>query len=168
MKYTLRPLQPQDAQLFARWMEDEEMAECFRRKPPIWAPHGQVDTTQQNQWVVMDEAGQSIGACLLYDWDYHGRKVCAGILIEKAHRDGHNILKDLRDLLASYVFDYLEYNKMVFVTLAHRKALHKLLESLGARCEAVLTENVFWRGKFWDEVIHTWSRAQYNSSKSQG
>lgn len=166
MKYTLRPLSQADLPLVDRWREDEEMGEFFRRRPPSWAPGGPLDTPLPHQWVVQDEAGVSIGLCLLYDWDPQGRKASAGVLIEKQYRAGAEIFKDLRDLLATYLFDYLAYNKMVFVTLAHRTALHKLLESLGARCEALLTESVFWRGRFWDEVIHTWSRAQYNAMKA--
>jgi RimJ/RimL family protein N-acetyltransferase len=156
----LRTIRHDDEPTLRAWAESLEMAEYFRRFPPAYALNAR--GFGEHTWIVEDSEGKALGLAALGDFDTFGRKCSVGLLLRPEARE--NYLPWLINTLAQYVFDYLAFNKAYCLTLTHREALHRTLEQAGLKREGVLRENVFWRGQYWDEVVHSLTAAEYRAA----
>jgi RimJ/RimL family protein N-acetyltransferase len=156
----LRTIRFDDEELLRCWAEAEDMAEYFRRFPPAYALTAR--GFGEHTWIVEDSDGKALGLAALGDFDTFGRKCSVGLLLRPEARE--NYIPWLMRELGRYVFDYLAFNKAYCLTLTHRKGLHRNLEAAGLKREGVLRENVFWRGQYWDEVLHSLTASEYRSA----
>lgn len=140
------------------WAKDVENSEYFRRYAPVFAMR--FDFGDPHCWAVY-VADRPVGLVCLADIDHASRKASLGLLLEKPFRTSEVISSTCLEA-ARYVFEYLGYNKLYTLTLAHRTALHSRLEAAGFTKEATLSANCFWHGRYWDEVQHSILKAQYD------
>ena len=130
------------------------MAEYFRRFPPVYAWPG----LPQNTWIVECD-GKATGLASVSEVDAWGKKCSIGFLLEPEARGQH--FPWLVRELGNYVFDYLGMNKAYCLTLSARAGLHKNLEEAGLTREATLRSNIYWRGQYHDEILHSLTAAEY-------
>jgi RimJ/RimL family protein N-acetyltransferase len=156
---SLRPIRAEDEALLRWWANSQDMAEYFRRFPPGFAVRA--SAFDQHTWIV-EADDKAVGLAALGDFDTFGRKCSFGVLLHPEARG--NYLPFMLGKMAEYVFDYLAFNKAYCLTLTHREALHRKLEQAGLKREGVLRENVFWRGQYWDEVLHSLTAREYRAA----
>lgn len=103
------------------------------------------------------ETDELYGICSLYNYNLANRSVAAGIAILPSVDAGREaIIYQTMTELGNYVFNYLNYNKLLHYVLPHRRdTLGKKLESYGYVYEGRLRENLFWEGRYWDEDVYS-------------
>lgn len=149
---------PESYDLIRRWSLDPKMGEYFRRMAPafVWNSKETVDQVFCNTYFIK-YAEKFIGLAGILLYDQHNQKAEFSILIDDQNPGRRRkIAIDICKQMQSYVFDYLGYNKLSCNLLLGREKVGKALESEGFIQEAHLRDNIFFDGKFHDEII--WSR----------
>lgn len=149
---------PESYDLIREWAIDPKMGEYFRRIAPsfTWNSKEMMDQIFSSTYFIRhQEAFIGLAGIMLYD--QHNRKAEFSLLIETTDPEQRrNIAIDTCRQLQAYTFDYLGYNKLSCNLLPGRESVGDALEAEGFIQEAKIRDNVFFDGKFHDEII--WSR----------
>lgn len=145
------------------WAIKEDNTDFFRRMPPLqdWFTEDLAFKVFSYFYVVWDD-DKPIGLTGLTQNDPHGKIIDFCLLIDSdAMPDRREAGCAVVDQMSEYVFNYMNYNKMVCKTLSSRKGLGECLELLGWECEGNLRQNIFYKGewrdeKFWATFQETW------------
>lgn len=151
----LRQIQESHFPQITKWAQCEELAEYFRRFPPqfTWSTWQTAQQYFANAYLICEDDAP-IGLVQLATWDAQNRKAELGIMIDKELcKNRAKAAFESSYQLAEYAFDYLGYNKLFCLVLSHRKDISRLLCTFNFKQEGMLRENVYWQGKFHDELV---------------
>lgn len=153
MSLLIRQIRGHDVPQISEWREDPEKAEYFRRWPPSF-----ILPTEKclDGYFALDskESGALVGVVNIAAYDHTSRSCQFGLLLTDEARSKKHIYEAVH-FVAQYAFEHLNYNKITCLTLTHREPLHKAMESCFFKKEAVIPQNIFYKGKFHDEVMHS-------------
>jgi len=161
----LAPIGPEHSAQLVRWSEDLELKEYFRRYPPSMQWINNVPAAFASAYAIYDE-DELVGVACLANVDLQSRKAEIGVMIdsEKRAKRAKPCVAAMK-LVAEYAFDYLGLNKLYALVLPHRDDLARLLSMYGFKEEGLLRDNLFWEGRYHDEVIMGLTRSHYKGKK---
>ena len=130
--------------------------EFFRSFPPtfIWAADETVLQIFVGRAFLVCDEDEPKGLVMISREDPQNKIVDIGVVIEGNKRRGY-IASQAMSQLGSYYFDYKGYHKVTCHILEHRLDLAHILEKFNFQPDGVLRDNVFFKGKFHNEVIYS-------------
>jgi RimJ/RimL family protein N-acetyltransferase len=151
MQVDLVPIQ--NDLLIREWAKRPENAEFFRRMPPVglW-PADTMSWWTSGFYIQYNE--QFVGIVLLGNLDSFHRSAELGMLIEPIENRREVVVAAATQLIDLF-FYYMGYEKLSIKTLAHRASLHEVLGNYKFNKDGVLRSNIFFHGKYHDEVIYS-------------
>jgi RimJ/RimL family protein N-acetyltransferase len=169
----LRGVEPTDAEVFARWNLDSEMA---RDVDFLWPPvsHAQikreVEELSQKKleddaftWIIQDAANVAVGLIRTYRCDHRTGAFRYGLNVEREHqRKGYATEAVL--LVLKYYFGELRYQKCTVGVHSNNEASVRLHEKLGFRREGTLRRMVFTGGQYFDVHHYGLTKEEWEQS----
>lgn len=133
------------------------MEEFFRRHPPLFAWDSEAIILQSfSQCYMIRQEDSVVGLLSLSNYDPQNKRVELGLLIDRelcTHSVAKTFIMACRQA-ADFLFGYLGYNKIYTLILEHREGLIHTMTSHGFKLEGMLRDNIFWKGRFWDERLY--------------
>lgn len=112
----------------------------------------------QRLFCIYDD-GKFIGYCGLVYIDLRHKKAEMSFLEDTQRAENKKTYRTdflaVIDMLCGYGFKQLGLNKIFAETIVFRKGHIKILEEFGFKKEALLKEQYFKKGKFYDSLIHS-------------
>lgn len=162
-KIILRPLKIEDLEKTHQWRNNLELIKLTQgiRFPKTlemdkeWFENALNDKTNRNVYFGIDEieTGDFIGIIQLNNIDYISSTANWGFIIGDKSKQGKGYGKQAPDLFFNYAFNTLNLRKIISFNIMFNKATFKMQERLGCVEEGVLTDQVFFDGKYYDVVI---------------
>lgn len=115
-------------------------------------------------YLILDE-DKVVGIVNLGNLDQTSRKMEFGIGIKKdCGKEKRSIVatEALRQLF-DYAFNAMGLNKVYAICLSHRKDIEALLLRWNFQAEGLLRDNIYCDGKYNDEVVYGFTRADYDA-----
>ena len=156
-----------DVGTILNWYGNPEVAEYFRRYPPIqdWSRPDQLLVGLGWSYLILDPEKKPIGLIQLLNNDPAAKTIEVGLLIDKEDcADRKEASKDAYYKIMSYIFDYLDYNKAYMKILTHRTKLRQRLESGGWRVEAHFRKSCRFKNELHDEYVLALFKTDYKRS----
>lgn len=155
----LRAMRTEDAEKFAVWMNDRDMADkLFGGAMPItleqereWIAKNAGRQEDQCQFAVETLDGRLIGACGYHQLDWKNRRAMVGWQIGDPEMRGKGYGTDMIETLLKVCFETLGLRKVSLCVYAFNEAA-RLYERLGFTLEGVFRKERFVRGGWWDEL----------------
>lgn len=165
----LLPYTPEHAALPFAWQFDKRYAEFFRNSGFMTLEEFKVYPQRINGLAfVIYVDSKPIGMIQAIPQALKNNKsFFAGILLEEEFQ-AHNYGVLAYDILFSALFNKYGYEKGIVEVLAHRKEIISRLNSTGFLFEGLLKNEVFFEGKYCDEVRYAMSRTFYNKHHNKG
>ncbi len=155
----LRAMRAEDAEQFAVWMNDRDLADKLAG--------GSMPLTleQEREWIAAnagrrDDAchfavetldGKLIGSCSYHMLDWKNRRAMIGWEIGDARMRGKGYGTDMIETLLKVCFEVLGLRKVSLCVYEFNEA-RRLYERLGFVLEGTLRKERFVRGRWWDEL----------------
>lgn len=166
-KIVLRALEPEDAELCHRWMNDPEVTTFMGMRFPVSLPQERKwveqerDPMQDLVLVIQIADGEAIGACSLH---VEGRTAhCAGMGIslgEKKHW-GQGYGTDAVLTLCGFGFAQMNLHRIFLHALAENARAIRCYEKCGFQHEGRLREAMFKHGQYRDLVVMAILEGEY-------
>ncbi len=160
-KVILRPLDKRgDIDSCLRWINDEEV----RRFISAYRPNSYIE---EEEWfdslhkrddsihlaVETKEDGIFIGVMGVHHINWRNRTAVTGAIIGEKNYWGKGYGTDAKMILLNYAFNELNLRKISSHVLSFNKRSVAYSKKCGYKIEAVLKNQIFKNGKYWDEVI---------------
>ena len=155
----LRGVEPSDAETFARWNLDSEMA---RELDFVWPPlslafirRGLEEVSLRKleagafTWVMENASGETVGTLSTHTCDQRRGVFSYGLSVAREHRRRGYASEAVR-LVLKYYFDELRYQKCLVTIHSNNPASVALHEMLGFVHEGTLRRMVYTGGQFHD------------------
>jgi RimJ/RimL family protein N-acetyltransferase len=155
----LRGVEPSDAEAFARWNLDSEMA---RELEFVWPPvslaqiRSELEELSRKKleadaftWVVEDADGNAVGSIATHHCDHRAGVFRYGLSVERERRR-RGFATEAALLVLKYYFEELRYQKCLVGVHANNPASVALHEKLGFVREGTLRRAVYTGGRFHD------------------
>jgi RimJ/RimL family protein N-acetyltransferase len=112
--------------------------------------------SEPGQWlvlaIVLRETGRVVGEVLLKWADEHARQGELGFALNREHQ-GRGLAAEAAQAVLRLGFDDLGLHRITAVCIAENAASARLLRRLGMQQEAHLRDNVFFKGRWVDQLI---------------
>lgn len=164
--YRLCPFTPGLEALILSWYERKENAEFFRRCPPAcdWATLGGIQSLFGSLWVIYEE-DLAIGLAGLFNVDRFARSAEFGLLIDKAtSKDSRAANIAVCRQISDYVFNYLNFHKIILKLMPWREKLAKHAELQGFTKEVDLRDSIFFNGEYHSEMLYSCLKLEYKGA----
>ena len=155
----LRGVEPSDAETFARWNLDSEMArELDFVWPPVSLALVRKDLEEVSlrrleadafMWVVEDAAAQAVGQISTHGCNHQTGVFGYGLSVAREHRR-RGYASEAALLVLKYYFEELRYQKCLVGVHSNNEASVALHEKLGFVREGTLRRMVHTGGRFYD------------------
>ncbi|GAP19939.1 GNAT family N-acetyltransferase [Leptolinea tardivitalis] len=155
----LRALEKQDMPLLQKWMNDPNLTKWLGPRFPI-------SLEEQNRWydklvtdptkrklLIEDLQGRAIGLVSLMDINFKDRSAEFGIYLGERPAIGKGQGKDASITMMKFAFSELGLHRLFLYVFEENTRAIASFEECGFRTEAVLRENVFYEGKFHNQLI---------------
>lgn len=167
----LRALAVDDAERNAKWLSDLETARLVRGGGAM-----PLSIAEEQRWIEQNSGahkgdachfaidtldGRHIGVCSYNSVNWRNRTCMVGWFIGDKDMRGRGYGSDMIKLLLSICFDELDMHKVSLAVFSYNEAAVRLYERLGFAREAVYREQVFARGRRWDEYGYSMLKREY-------
>lgn len=95
---------------------------------------------------------------ILVDPDVRQKKVVCGWVMLPTYRKTYEVYEQGWKLVRHHLMDFLGYNVIQCLVLAHRTDLRALLELMGFKLDGILRAHTFWKGAHHDECAYSFLR----------
>jgi RimJ/RimL family protein N-acetyltransferase len=154
-KIILLPFDESYAGDIARWFYDPAYSDMFRHyvRPLTFEQFKQYPKVLGGEIFLIyhKELKRNVGYAQFVPDTKSNMAVYAGILLEKEVQD-QSLSTDAFILMFNYVFNRLNFRKVIIEILASNKKIHQALLKYGCREEGRYFEEAFINGEFVDEV----------------
>lgn len=166
-KVSLRALEREDLPVLQEWRNHENFRRCFREYRELSMEHQRdwfeklvIADYRTLMFGIIDNAGNELigvnGLCYI---DWVGRNADLSLYIGRnnlyvdTHKGG--LAWDSLDLLCSYGFNILNLHKIWTEIYEFDEKKHVLYEGYGLNLDAVLRDNCFHKGRYWNSHIYS-------------
>ena len=156
----LRLMTNEDTDNIIRWRNSEVVRSQFIYQKPFTKESHEnwiktmVETGKVVQMIiVLNEGDRAIGSVYVRDIDHEHKKAEYGIFIGETDCLGKGYGTEAAELMAEYVFEYLEIHKLMLRVYADNERAIKSYEKAGFVKEACLKDDVFVQGEYRDIVL---------------
>jgi RimJ/RimL family protein N-acetyltransferase len=167
----LRPLQADDAELFAEWLNDTRVTRTLRARGPItveaereWIARVSADPSEFVCALVLRKGDRLIGSAGLHAIDWQARSASFGIKIGIPAMWGRGYGTEATRLVTDHAFRTLNLNRVGLQVHAGNVAGRRAYEKAGYRVEGIQREAVYREGRFGDLVLMAVLRSQWEAA----
>ncbi len=153
----LSPMNPEDAELYTKWMNDREITDNLGSSTMIFSEEGERSWIEENSGeyllaIVERGSDRLLGNCGIHQVSHTFKRAELGIFIGEEEDRGKGYGKEALSLLLEYCFDTLNlHNVMLKVFSFNERAIHTY-ERVGFKEIGRRREAYFAKGKFWDDI----------------
>ncbi|WP_027633591.1 GNAT family N-acetyltransferase [Clostridium hydrogeniformans] len=108
------------------------------------------------------ESGRYIGGCGINEVNWLTRVVTVGIMIGDKDYWGRGYGTDTMNTLIKFIFSNMNVNKIKLYTFSFNERAQRCYEKCGFKVEGILKEEVFKDGQYYDEVIMSIFKNQWD------
>ena len=169
----LRGVEPTDAEVFARWNLDSEMArELDFIWPPVSLARIRKDVEEKMLlrferdeffWVIEDPTGSAVGSISTHRCEPRTGVFRYGVSVAREHRR-RGYASEAVTLVLKYYFEELRYQKCLVGVHSNNPASVALHEKLGFRREGTLRRMFYTGGRFYDEFYYGMLKEEWEQS----
>ena len=144
-----------DVEQIQKWYQDPELAEYFRRFPPLceWRLPEQT-LAGITPGLVIYEGSKLVGLCQLVGYDASVQSTDIGLLVDNSLcTNRKEVSQQAYIQITDYLFGALDYTKLYMKVLPHRTKLIARLQEGGWSIEGRLRDSVKFKGEFKDEIL---------------
>ena len=169
----LRGVEPTDAETFALWNLDSEMA---RELDFVWPPVSFAFIRRDLEelslkkleadaftWVIEDAEARAVGTISTHHCDHRRGVFCYGLSVAREHRRRGYASEAVR-LVLKYYFEELRYQKCLVGVHSNNPASVALHEKLGFVREGTLRRMVYTGGQFFDAYHYGMLKEEWEHS----
>lgn len=155
----LRPLEPSDAPLLFRWINDPEVRIFVTAFLPQTMSQEEefIKKANDNNNVVLGieekETGEFIGVMGLHDISWVNRTATTGAIIGVKEKRGIGLGTDAKMALLRYAFKDLGLRKINSSVISFNERSRRYSEKCGYRFEGVKKKQFFKNGEYADEIL---------------
>ena len=121
---------------------------------------GQSSFNKDYNFVIANMENAYIGGCGLMDISWINSVGTVGIWLRKSdHNKG--LGTEALSLLIQFIFDHLNLRKIKLHVFGFNKRAIKCYEKVGFKVEAVLKEEIYRHGKYWDDYTMSIFKSEY-------
>ncbi|MDN5710675.1 MAG: GNAT family N-acetyltransferase [Planococcus sp. (in: firmicutes)] len=169
----LRPVEPEDAQLFLNHTEDEEIRYMTGTKDKFSLEQIQdhIERIQQDDsrydfTICLNATDQMIGELSVLDIDLVNQSAGFRITMNAMPLTGIGYGTEAIELVLKFVFNELKLNRLQLEVFSHNARGIRAYEKNGFKREGVLREALYYNGAFSDEIIMAMIRSDYMTAKT--
>ena len=166
----LRSLEAGDADLFAKWSNDEEVKRFFDTPHPSSRDRAEDSIRAMgkdrnvNLGIVIRESDRLIGWCRLWSFNYVDRNCLYAILIGEKECWGQGYGTEATRLMVGYAFRTLNMHKVSLYVNAPNKGAIRAYEKAGFVREGMKREDKFYDGVYHDTVTMSILEREWRNS----
>ena len=156
----LRPLEPEDAERFATWLNDARVTRTLMARGPItrafereWIERVTRDDKSLVCAIVRRRDDRHIGSTGLHQIDWQARSACFGISIGVPEMWGKGYGTETTRLIVDHAFRTLNLNRVWLDVHASNVGGRRAYEKAGFRVEGVQRQAVFREGRYSDLLL---------------
>lgn len=156
----LRPIAPEDKELFLVWHNDPEMRNCIGGIFPFTeytyreiCKGSEVDTPP-NIWFSLCLDSQLIGIAGLHSIRYIQRNAEIALLIGESEYRNKGYGSRVLELLVEYAFHTLNLHRVYACIFSQNTAPMRLVEKCSFLKEGTLRDSIYWNGAYRDVIIY--------------
>ncbi|MCI0377671.1 MAG: GNAT family N-acetyltransferase [Gemmataceae bacterium] len=153
----LRPVERDDADLVAPWVNDPEVRWYLAGRPPInqVSELDYIDRMSRSEHdlvllIVRVEDDRRIGMQGLHQIDFRNRHACFGIALGDKEAWGQGYGTEATRLLLQHAFETMNLNRVWLQVYEYNERAMRSYLKLGFKKEGVLRQENFRKGKYWD------------------
>jgi RimJ/RimL family protein N-acetyltransferase len=169
----LRPLEPDDAERFARWMNDGRVTRTLMARRPItvaaereWIERVTRDETAVTCAIVRRSDDRHIGSAGLHAIDWQARSASFGISIGVPEMWGKGYGTETTHLITGHAFRTMNLNRVWLDVHAENAGARRAYEKAGYRLEGVQRQAVFREGHYSDLLLMAILREEWEALES--
>ena len=169
----LRGVEPSDAEVFARWNLDSEMA---RDLDFVWPPASFAQIKEHVEeislkklegdeftWIIEDPTGTAVGQIRTHHCDHRSGVFGYGLSVAREHRR-RGYATEAVLLVLKYYFEELRYQKCLVYVHGNNPASVALHEKLGFRREGTLRRMIYTGGRYFDSYYYGLTKEEWERS----
>ncbi|SHG49801.1 GNAT family N-acetyltransferase [Ornithinibacillus halophilus] len=169
--FRLRGMKISDAEALFSFMKQKETMRYITPNPVTSVEElqkniqGYLDNFHNHKeipWVITDlKTNQVIGQFRLHKLNYWHKKTELGVVISDSYQR-KGVMTELLGLVLTFIFETLDFNRVVGDIFADNEGSRKLLEKYGFTKEGVLRQTDFDGENYHDTVVYSMLKSEYN------
>jgi len=165
----LSPVDPDDAPVFTRWINDYDVTRYLTEAPscyPLQAEREALDklSREHNYCIVDLETDALLGICGFMNLNHLNQTAEVGIFIGDKDYWGKGYGGEALSLLVRYGFDVLNLHNVMLQVVAYNDRAIRCYERIGFRTFGVRREAVLREGKRHDKIYMEITRSDFDSN----
>ncbi|WP_027726486.1 GNAT family N-acetyltransferase [Tuberibacillus calidus] len=155
----LSPINPEDAEIYTKWINDLPTAINLGHASQIFTLESEREMLEtlakegQNFAIVLKENDELIGNCSLFSIRQLHRAAELGIFIGNPDHRGKGLGTEAVELLVEYGFKILNLNNIMLRVFAFNKGAVKAYEKAGFKTFGRRSQSYYLNGKYYDEIF---------------
>jgi RimJ/RimL family protein N-acetyltransferase len=170
----LRPLEKTDAALVMSWLNDPEVNRTLQTCFPINLLVEEAFIARVSQGdhslplvMVLRESDKPIGVTGLHEIDYRNRHAGFGITIGAKEAWGKGYGAEATRLLVQHAFATLNLNRVWLRVYEYNTRGQRAYEKVGFKKEGLLRQDNFREGRYWNTIIMSLLREEWDGDKGR-
>jgi RimJ/RimL family protein N-acetyltransferase len=168
----LRPVEREDAPVFAPWMNDPALRRLLRTRKPINLQTeiefiDRVNASDQEMvlGIALKDGDRLIGATGFMEIDTVNRHCVFGITIGLAEFQNQGLGAEATTLLLGHAFETMNLNRVQLQVYEYNERAIKTYTRLGFQREGTLRQENFRDGRYWDTWVMAVLREEWNKDR---
>jgi [ribosomal protein S5]-alanine N-acetyltransferase len=174
-KIYLRAMEKEDAAALAAGLSDPDVRRTLNSYQPmsLAAEEDFIARARQNEHdltlgIVVKESDKIIGGAGLHRIDCKNRHACFGIYIGDKAEWGKGYGSEAARLMVQHGFETLNLNRIWLIVFEYNSRGIRAYENIGFKREAILRQEVFNEGRYWNAYLMAMLREEWSATKDQG
>jgi UDP-4-amino-4,6-dideoxy-N-acetyl-beta-L-altrosamine N-acetyltransferase len=170
IKIELKDIIFEDIEIIRNWRNSPEISKYMYtddyisiEKQEKWFKNLDIDKTQK-QWMIVYE-NEKIGVAYLYNISENFRSCYWGFYLAYHNQRGKGIGSLVENEVIEYVFNDLDYNKLLCEVLEQNNRVIKMHEKFGFRREGYFREHILKNGEYLDVVSLALLKSEWKINK---
>jgi UDP-4-amino-4,6-dideoxy-N-acetyl-beta-L-altrosamine N-acetyltransferase len=170
LKIELKDIKFEDVEIIRNWRNSPEISKYMYtddyisiEKQEKWFKNLVIDKAQK-QWLIVYE-NEKIGVAYLYNIRENFRSCYWGFYLAERNHRGKGIGSLVENEVIEYVFNVLDYNKLLCEVLEQNNRVIKMHEKFGFRREGYFREHILKNGEYLDVVSLALLKSEWKVNK---
>lgn len=166
MNVVLRRMRADDMEMVRNWRMKPEITKYMYTDPVITLEQQmrwfeKISDSDDLYWIVVQD-GEPVGVASLTEWDKNNNRITGGAYIAERNNKTFKLAIELQLNLLNYAFNTLNINKVCGEVISENIGAIRTLEMCGSVCEGVLREHVLKNGRYYDVVIQSTIKSDWD------
>lgn len=170
-KIVLRQVEKEDLELLRDWRNSKNIRPYVREYSPlnmlnqnVWFESLLKKPPKQIMFSIIEKRSKKLVGCAgLVNIDWKNRNAEVSIYLGNSNWQGKGIASETLQLIMDYSFKTLGLNKVSAEIYEYNPTSVKLFKKAAFKLDGKLREHHYWDGKFWDSLMFSILRSEYDT-----